>query len=150
MFSWQFTTEKNRPKSWYLIALIVVLFLVIYGIYEWLYLMSVVSFLFAWVYIMLENNSSPITSVLIDTQKIQVNSTLYEFSKITKFTLLSNEWKIIMLRIFPKKSIMSIVDIPITETIDTEALKTFLESKIQFDGDLDWWKSDRFIHAMKL
>lgn len=43
-----------------------------------------------------------------------------------------------MLRIFPKKSIMSIVDIPITETIDTEALKTFLESKIQFDGDLDW------------
>lgn len=34
MFSWQFTTQKDRPKSWYLIALVIVLFFVIYGVYE--------------------------------------------------------------------------------------------------------------------
>lgn len=150
MFSWQFTTHKDRPKSWYLIALVVVLFLVIYGIYEWLYLMSVVSFLFAGVYIMMENNTNPITSVLVDEQKIKVNSSVYELSKISRFAYLSDNEKVMMLRIFPKKSIATIIDIPLTEEVDTVALREFLETKIEFDADVDWGKSDRIIHAMRL
>lgn len=53
--------------------------------------MSVVAFLFAGVYIMMENNANPVTSVIIDENKIQVNSTLYELSKISKFAYLSDE-----------------------------------------------------------
>jgi hypothetical protein len=47
MYNWQFSSEKERPQSWYIIALIVVLSLVLYGIIEGLYLMSIVAFLFA-------------------------------------------------------------------------------------------------------
>lgn len=55
-----------------------------------------------------------------------------------------------MLRIFPRKSITTIVDIPLTEEVDTVALKEFLETRIEFDPDVDWGKSDRLIHAMRL
>lgn len=47
MFSWQFSSQKERPAQWYIIALVVVLFLVAYGIIEGMYFMSVVAFLFA-------------------------------------------------------------------------------------------------------
>lgn len=46
--------------------MIVVLSLVTYGIIEGIYIMSVVSFLFAGVYILMENNASPVTRAEID------------------------------------------------------------------------------------
>ena len=47
MFSWSFASRRDHSASWYLVAIVVVLMLVVYGIVEGLYLMSVVSFLFA-------------------------------------------------------------------------------------------------------
>lgn len=47
MFTWQFSTQREKHPQWYMIALIVVLFLVLYGIFEKIYAMSVVAFLFA-------------------------------------------------------------------------------------------------------
>jgi hypothetical protein len=47
MFYWQFSSRHDRPKGWYVIALIVVLFLVVYGIWEGTYLMPIAAFLFA-------------------------------------------------------------------------------------------------------
>ena len=47
MFSWSFSTHKEHSASWYVVAIIVVLSLVTYGIVEGIYIMSVVSFLFA-------------------------------------------------------------------------------------------------------
>lgn len=61
MFSWSFSSRHDHSPSWYVTAIIVVLILVVYGIVEQLYLMSVVSFLFAGVYLLMENNSTPTT-----------------------------------------------------------------------------------------
>jgi hypothetical protein len=47
MYSWQFSSRQDRPQSWYIIALIVVGFLIIYGIWLEVYMMSIVAFLFA-------------------------------------------------------------------------------------------------------
>ena len=63
MFSWSFASQKEHSPAWYLVAIIVVLVLVVYGIIEQLYLMSVVAFLFAGVYLLMENNSAPTTEV---------------------------------------------------------------------------------------
>lgn len=70
--------------------------------------------------------------------------------KISKFALLSHEGMVVMLRIFPKKSITAIVDIPLTSEVDADALKAFLETRVEFDANSDWQKSDRLIHAMRL
>lgn len=47
MFSWQFSSQKERHPQWYIVAVIVVLFFVVYGIFTGMYLMSIVTFLFA-------------------------------------------------------------------------------------------------------
>jgi hypothetical protein len=68
MFSWSFSTHKEHSPSWYVIAIVVVLMLVVYGIVQQLYLMSVVAFLFTGVYLLMENNSAPTTEVNITEQ----------------------------------------------------------------------------------
>lgn len=72
MFSWIFSSKKEHSASWYIAAIVVVLTLVTYGITQGLYLMSIVSFLFAGVYILMENNSSPSTQVEIDQNSVKV------------------------------------------------------------------------------
>lgn len=47
MLSWSFSSRKEHSSSWYITAIVVVLVLVVYGIVEKIYIMSVVSLLFA-------------------------------------------------------------------------------------------------------
>ena len=150
MYTWQFASTKSRPAQWYVVALIVVLFLVIYGIFEGMYLMSVVAFLFAGVYILMENNATPVTTVSIDEHAIVVGGTSYDFSNIEKFTLLKNENDYVLLRFFLKKSLSQVIDIPLTEAVDAYGLREFLAARITLDSEADWNRSDRLIHAMKL
>jgi hypothetical protein len=150
MFHWQFSSAQNRPKEWYIIALIIVLFFVVYGIIAQMYLMSIVVFLFAWVYIMMENNATPTTEVSINDHVIQVAGTTYNLDMIDRFTLLSNEWEYVMLRLFLKKWISVLIDIPLTSEVDSVWLKAFLSEFITYDTDASWTKSDRLIHTMRL
>ena len=150
MYNWQFASTKSRPAHWYVVALIVVLFLVIYGIFEGLYIMSVVAFLFAGVYILMENNATPTTQVEVTDRAIVISGTRYEMTDIEKFALLKNGDDYVMLRIFLKKSFSAMIDIPLTEEVDAYGLKDFLELSLPFDTTADWNKTDRLIHAMKL
>lgn len=150
MFTWQFSSQKVRPPQWYLIALIVVIFFVIYGIFEGLYLMSIVAFLFAGVYILIENNAAPTVTVLVNDRLIQVGSALYELDKISKFSILSRDGIPAILRIWIKKSITPNMDIPLTSEVDGYALKDFLVQYIEYDSEAEFTKSDRIIEVMGL
>lgn len=150
MYSWQFSTSSGKPKGWYIIALVVVLSLVIYGIILGMYLMSIVAFLFAWVYILMENNSIPVTNVDINERMVRVNDTIYEMDKIDRFTLLSNEGNYVMLRLFIKNGISPIIDIPLTAEVDSTGLKDFLSGILTYDADADWTRTDKIIHTMRL
>ena len=72
MFTWSFASHKEHSSSWYIAASIVVLTLVIFGIVMQLYFMSVASFLFVGVYLLIENNSTPTTQVEVLEPGIQV------------------------------------------------------------------------------
>lgn len=72
MFTWSFATHKEHSPTWYIVAIVIILMLVVYGIIEQLYLMSVVAFLFAGVYLLMENNSTPTTQVDVSERGIQV------------------------------------------------------------------------------
>ncbi len=150
MIQWQFASSKERPPQWYVIALIIVLVLVIYGIIEGVYIMSIVAFLFAGVYILMENNATPVTVATITDRAIEVGNTRYEIDTFERFTLLKNGDDFVMLRLFGKKSFASIIDIPLTSEVDAYYLKDFLSSYLSLDTDADWKQSDRIIHAMKL
>lgn len=87
---------------------------------------------------MMENNATPITNVNITDRLIQVNTTTYEFDKIEKFALLSNGASYVMLRLFLKKGMSPIIDIPLTIEVDSSSLKDFLAEKITLDTEADW------------
>ncbi|MDD2693308.1 MAG: hypothetical protein PHY14_00055 [Candidatus Gracilibacteria bacterium] len=150
MFTWQFSSQKERHPQWYIVAIIVVLFLVVYGIFEGLYLMSVVAFLFAGVYILMENNSAPTVSVTVNDRVVQVGSSIYELDKIAKFTILSRDGTPALLRIWIKKSLTTTLDIPLTSEVDAYALKDFLSNHITYDSEAEFTKSDRIIEVMGL
>ncbi len=150
MFFWSFSSKKERTPKWYIFALIVILFLIIYGIIEGLYLMSIASFLFAGVYILMENNSNPVIEVKIDDHAIRANTSVFEFSQIQKFAILSHENVPIMLRIFLKKSFSPVVDIPFTTEVDAYEVKDFLAQYLELDDTAEFTKSDHLINIMRL
>lgn len=150
MYHWQFASRNERPQSWYIVALVVVVFLVIYGIVQWLYMMSVVAFLFAWVYIMKENNAAPLTDVNVTENGIQVQDTFYEYSQIASFAILYDQEIAKMLRFSVKKWITSLIDIPITQDVNPAELRNILLKNISENPDAEFTKSDRMIQAMRL
>ncbi len=150
MYHWQFASRHDRPQSWYIVALVVVLFLVIYGIVEGLYMMSVVAFLFAGVYIMKENNAAPLTSVEITDAGIQVAETFYDYGQLVSYAILYDGSVARMLRIHMKKWITPLIDIPLTTDVNPVALKSYLAQYIPENPHAEFTRSDKVIQAMKL
>ena len=133
-----------------MIAIIVVLSLVWYGITQWLYLMSIASFLFAWVYILIENNSLPTTTVSVDDGGITVGPTRYDYPSIEKFSLISITGVPRYLRIKERKRIWVTIDIPLTWDVDSVKLREYIASFVEEDKNAVMSNSDAIIHAMRL
>ena len=93
-------------------------------------MMSVVAFLFAWVYIMKENNAAPLTDVNVTENGIQVQDTFYEYSQIASFAILYDQEIAKMLRFSVKKWITSLIDIPITQDVNPAELRNILLKNI--------------------
>lgn len=98
----------------------------------------------------MENNTIPVTRVDINDRMVRVNDTVYDMDKIDRFTLLSNDGNYVMLRLFIKKGIAPIIDIPITPEVDSAGLKDYLSTMLSYDADADWTRTDKLIHSMRL
>jgi hypothetical protein len=112
--------------------------------------MSVVAFLFAWVYIMRENNSAPILEVDVSELGIEVAGTFYEYSQIQSFALIYEDQIAETLRLSLKKWLASKVDIPLSGEVDVKSLKEYLLHVLPEDTDAEYTKSDKVIRAMWL
>jgi hypothetical protein len=66
-------------------------------------MMSIVAFLFAGVYIMKENNATPLTDVEVDENGIRVQQTFYPYSQIGSFAILYDHDVAKLLRCSMKK-----------------------------------------------
>jgi len=131
-------------------AIIVVLSLVIYGIVEGIYIMSIVVFLFAWVYILHENNSEPITRAEVDASGIRVWGSFYEFSSLQSFAIVYAGDIAASLRILPKKKLSIPIDIPLTQDVNPVELKSYLVERLEEEENVKFWSSDALINAMRL
>lgn len=150
MFSWSFSTHKEHSASWYVIAIIIVLSLVVYGIIEGIYIMSVVSFLFAGVYILMENNSNPVTQVTIDASGIRVGGSFYDYNSLIGFAIVYVEDRALYLRITPRKKLSTILDIPLTVDVNPVELKSYLATTLEEEKDVKFSNTDALIHVMRL
>lgn len=150
MFAWSFASKKNHPVSWYIIAVIVVLMLVVYGIVQGIYIMSIVSFLFAGVYLLMENNATPTTRVEVTDRGIQVGGSFYDYASFSKFAIISIGDVPTFIRLTPNKKLSPLIDIPLSHDVNPVELRTYLASVMQEDKNTTISNADAIIHAMKL
>ncbi len=150
MFSWDFSTHKEHSAAWYIAAIVVVLSLVTYGIIEWIYLLSIAAFLFAWVYILMENNANPVTHVDVDNTGIRVGTTFYEYSSLVSYAIVYVRDTPIYLRITPRKKLSTVIDIPLTPDVDAVELRNYLSGQLEEEKNAQLSNSDVLIHAMRL
>ena len=87
MFSWVLSNKKNRGPMWYIIAMIVIGSLFLFGIVTQLYILSVVVILFAGTFLLIENNSSPITEIEISEKGLKVGENNYLWDDFVTFQM---------------------------------------------------------------
>lgn len=150
MFTWEFSNQKGHSPTWYLVGLIVVLFFVVYGIVNGIYILSIAVFLFAGTYILIENNTTPVTPVKIESDHIIVESSRHEMRDFESFSILLVRDKPVLLRLFPKKRFGVTLDIPITPDVPVHDLKEFLALRLEENTSAEFTGTDAFVHLTRL
>jgi hypothetical protein len=124
--------------------------LVVYGIVEGLYLMSIVAFLFAGVYLLMENNSSPVLHVDVTERGIQVGGSFYDYSQFSRFAMVSRDHVPAFVRLYPVRKLSPLIDIPLSTEISSTELRSYLATVMEEEYNNSISNADALIHAMKL
>lgn len=149
IYSWTFSNEKNRWSMWYIIALSVVIWLVVWGFLTKQYVMSFLIILITWVTFFVENNSEENTNVFITNLWIKVNSTFYDFSKIASYTIIYDWENAVFLRLALVKKWLKFLDLDIDNNIAIN-LKWILPNFLNEDEKWELNFSDKLIRMLKL
>ncbi|EKD29248.1 MAG: hypothetical protein ACD_78C00464G0005 [uncultured bacterium (gcode 4)] len=151
MFSWNIPTQNTKGPGWYTTAGVFSLAFIIWGIFVGLYALSVVVFIFAWVYLMMENNAPESTMIAVDENGINIDGGFYDYPSIEEFSIVYDNRKPIFLRLRLKKKWLSTIDIDLTQDVNSSELRTFL---LQYIGESETWgeltSNERLMRYLKI
>ncbi len=151
MFSWKFNSKKNKGVLWYNIAIIVMLMFIILGYVMWLYLLSIVIFIFTWVYLLLDNNFPDVVEININESGIKIWSNFYDYPKIESFGIIYDNNIPVLLQLNIKVFWFKNINIPLNkEEIDIANLKNFLIQFLPENPKSELWFIDKLINYLKL
>ena len=71
-FIWVFQSKVEKNSTWYLAAIVLAIALIAWGIFMEIYVMSIVVFLFAGVYILVENNAPDTVETTVNENGIKL------------------------------------------------------------------------------
>lgn len=149
LYSWSFSNDKNRGSLWYVIALSIVIWLVVWGFLSRQYPLSFLVILITWVYFFIENNSDDITTISLTHLWLKLNNNFYDYSKIGSYTLIYNGEQAVLLRISLIKKWLKYIDLTINNEIAL-ILKEILPNYIREDEKWELSLSDKLIQILKL
>ncbi len=149
LYGWSFSNDKNRGSLWYIIALSVVIWLVIWGFLSRQYPLSFLIILITWVYFFVENNSEDIINISLTQLWIKLNNSFYDYSKIGSYTIIYNWEQAVILRLTLVKKWLKYLDIKINNEIAI-ILKEVLPNYIKEDEKWELSLTDKLIQILKL
>lgn len=149
LYSWNFIDKKERSKTWYLLALSVVIWLVIWGFITKQYWMSFVIILVAWIFFFVENNAEDQVSVEVTELWMKIAWNFYDFSKIASYSFIYDSEKAIFLRLYMNKKWIKVIDLDVDNEITLE-LKNILPQYITENNKEDLTFSDKLIRFLNL
>lgn len=88
--------------------------------------------------------------VEVDEKWIRVSWSVYELRDMEKFAVISIAGTPAFVRLFPRKKLSPVIDIPLTQDVNPGELKDFLAGYIEEDKNAILSNSDAIIHAMRL
>ena len=150
MFNWFYSSNKNKTKTWYIVAITIVLSLALWWLVQWIYAMTIVVLLLAWVYFLVENNSSDTIWILINDEWIFIWNQLYAYSQLESFSVIYSWSNPIILRLKLKWNNSNSVDIYLVEWINIGDLRTFLSRYINEDSEIELSFLEIILHLLKL
>jgi len=149
IYNWQYEDTKNRSPIWYVIALSVAVWLILWGFLTRQYGMSLVIMLVSGFFFFLENNSDENVRVDVSELGIKVQDHFYDYAKIWAFSIVYDGSNAIYLKLFLKKNRVWMVNLRIDNTIAADMrsiLPNFIEEKEKQEITL----SEKIIHLLKL
>ena len=150
IYTWSFSNDKNRWPLWYIIALSIVIWLVVWWFLTKQYVMSFLIILITWVYFFVENNSEEITSIYIQNLWINIWNSFYEYTKFQSFNVIYTWNEARILRLVLKNNVwVKFIDLSIDNNV-ASILKDILPNFIIEDDKTEISFSDKLIKFLKL
>ncbi len=149
LYSWRFSNDKNRGNLWYIIALSIVIWLVVWWFLSRQYPLSFLIILITGVYFFVENNSEEHVDISLTHLWVKVNNSFYDYSKIESYSLIYNGEYAVILRLTLIKKWLKYIDIKIDNDIAI-VLKEILPNYIKQDEKWELNFTDKLIQILKL
>ena len=149
LYSWNFADNREKSALWYIIALSLAGWLIVFWFLTKLYGMSIVLMLIVWLYFLLENNADESVQVDITELGISIQWSFYDYSRIESFRFIYDEAEAIYLRLSIRKSWVKHMNIRVDNDIVT-IIRPILSQFIQEDAKWDISTLEKIIHKLKL
>lgn len=149
IYAWEYEDNKNRWPYWYIIALSIIVWIVIWWFLTRQYWMSFVVLFVSGLFYYIENNSEDNIKVQLTDIWVQIGQNFYEYSKIEKFTYIYEWEKPVLLRLVVNKVSLKNIDLKIDKNTYLE-LKNILPNYIEEDAKWELSFLEKLINKLKL
>ncbi len=150
LYSWSFNSKKQRWNLWYIIAISIAIWLIIWWFLSKQYWMSFVIIILIGLIFYVENNSEDIVPVQIMDNWIKIENNFFPFSNISSYTIIYENENAILLRLnISRKIWIQNININIDNTIVSDIrniLNNFIEENSK--QDLSFW--EKLIRLLKI
>lgn len=149
IYTWEYDDSKDRWPYWYIIALSIIVWIVIWWFITWQYWMSFVVLFVSGLFYYIENNSEDNIEIILTDLWFQIWKNFYEYAKIEKYTFIYEGDIPVLLRLVVNKASLKNIDLKIDKEIFYE-LKDILPNYIQEDAKWELTFMEKLIHKLKL
>ena len=149
LYKWNYEDTKHRSPLWYIIALSIAIWLIIWWFLTRQYGMSIVVMLVVWFFYFLENNSEDEVSVELTDLGIKVQGNFYDYSRIGWYSIVYHGERALHLRLFIKKRGIGVLNLNIDNRIASD-IRSILPNYIEENEKQEITLSERLIQFLKL
>jgi hypothetical protein len=149
LYNWNYEDNKNRSPLWYIIALSVAIWLIIWWFLTRQYGMSIVIMLVVWFFYFLENNSEDEVAVEVTDLGIKVQGNFYDYARIWWYSIVYDGERALHLRLLIKKRGIGILNLNINNAIASD-IRSILANYIEENEKQEITLSEKIIHLLKL
>jgi len=150
LYSWSFNSKKQRWKLWYIIAMSIAIWLIIWGFLSKQYWMSFVIIILSGLVFYVENNSEDIVGVSITDDWIKIENNFYPFSNLSSYWIIYEWENAIIIRLnITKKIWIWTIDINIDNTIVSD-IRNILSNFIEENNKEELSFYEKLIRLLKL